>query len=141
MISLFAWHADWLPVWAATGLNYFIPIMTALAVIHEIYYVIYLHRSFDRLPAVVTLAEETMENNLQVRSYDVRFDVHGQSFTTRFSENMMGNNLAGKTECHILLQREKPHAIFIDSFSFMYMNLLFALMLVGLVYYASSNPL
>jgi hypothetical protein len=139
MLGLFIWHSTWVPTSAATALNYFIPFLALLVVVHEIYYVIYMHRAFISLDATVVRAEDTMDNNLPIRNYDVSSEFRGVKFTQRFSESALGNDLAGREHCHILVQRNPPHAIFIDSFKLKYLNLIFSLMLVCLVYYYYSH--
>jgi len=124
----------------AVILDYLIPILSLLVVAHEVYYIVYMQRAFIKLDATVVQQEDTTENNLPVKNYDVTSEFRGVTFTRRFSETALGNDLAGRTQCQILLQRLPPHAIFIDSFKIKYINLIFSLMLVYLVYYYYSQP-
>ena len=123
MVGLFIWHSTWVPAPIAVILDYLIPILSLLVVAHEIYYIVYMHRAFIKLDATIVQQEDTTV-----------------TFTRRFSESALGNDLAGRTQCQILLQRLLPHAIFIDSFKIKYINLVFSLMLVYLVYYYYRHP-
>ena len=140
MVGIFVWHSTWVPASIAVILDYLIPILSLLVLVHEIYYIIYIHRAFIKLDATIVKQEDSMENNLPVKNYDVTSEFRGVTFTRRFSESALGNDLADRTHCQILLQKLPPHAIFIDSFKIKYINLVFSLMLVYLVYYYYSHP-
>jgi hypothetical protein len=140
LAGLFIWHASWLPASAAMVLNYLIPAFTALIVINEIIYTIYLHRFFVKVNAEVIQKEDTVENKLPVKHYDLRFDFKGNTFVTQFSETMMSSNLSNITRCNILIHKKPPQIILVDGFKLKYMNLIFSLMLVYFVYYYFTNP-
>lgn len=140
MVGIFVWHSTWLPVPVSIILDYLIPILALVVVAHEIYYIVYMHRSFIKLNATIVQQEDTTENNLPIKNYDVTSEFRGVTFTKRFSESALGNDLAGRDHCNMLLQRLPPHAIFIDSFKLKYLNLIFSLMLAYLVYYYYSHP-
>ena len=139
MVGLFVWHSTWVPAPIAIILDYLIPILSLIVVAHEIYYIVHMHQAFIKLDATIVQQEDTSENNLLVKNYNVTSEFRGVTFTRRFSESALGNDLAGRTRCQILLQRLPPHAIFIDSFKIKYLNLIFSLMLVYLVYYYYSH--
>jgi hypothetical protein len=141
IIGTFAVQESWLPAQASAVLLLLIPFLALLNVLHEIGFVIYLHRAFDRIRADVVEIEGTNEKNkLPLRNYHVTFSFHSSPYTTQFSEGGIIQALAGKTQCYVLVDREVPHEVFIDSFSLKYMQLIYALLLAAMVYsYGNYN--
>jgi hypothetical protein len=121
-------------------LYYLIPTLAVVVVLNELFYILYLQRSFTRLHADVVPLEDSSDHHQAVKNYDVTFVYNGAPFTARFSETVLGSSLHGLASCRVLIQKQPPHMILIDGFKLRYMNLIFAFMLVYLVYYSLSNP-
>lgn len=141
ILGLFIWHSDWTPPVIAAVLDYAIPALAALVLLHEFGFIVYMRIAFLPIEATVVQQEDTVENKLPIKNYDVTFSFQGSPYTAHFSESIQSNDLDGLTHCRVLVQQEPPHAIFIDSFKLKYMHLIFAVVLVYMVYCYSVHSM
>lgn len=135
IIGIFAWNASWMPAAITAFLVYLIPVLAALNILHEIGVTAYLHIAFDSIKAdVVELDDTSGDKKLPEKNYHVTFLFNGAPYTTQFAEAGIINSLEDGAHCYVRVQRESPHAVFIDGFKLKYMNLCYAIVLAIMVY-------
>lgn len=127
MVSLFTWERfAWLHIVAVVAV--------VAEVLVEVMYMVYLHRSFERVVAVVEKENEVKsDDGLTTSLYLLRYDYRGEEHTCRYGDTILSDTFTGVTHCRLMIDKSDHRVVLIDDFKRRYLNLIFALLMLASV--------
>ena len=134
MLGFFIWHSDWLPASMTEMLNYILPVTAILAVLNEVLCTAYLFRAFDNVKGEVITEEDTQDNNMPVKNYQIRFEHKGMTYAFPHQEGIFSRGIEGRPTVNVLVDKKATGMVMLDSFTLKYMYIIVAFFIAWSIY-------
>ena len=134
MLGFFIWHSDWLPTSMTEMLNYILPVTAILAVLNEVLCTAYLFRAFDNVKGEVIAQEDTQDDNISVKNYQIKFEYKGMMYAFPHRESILSRSIEGRPLVNVLVDKNATGMVMIDSFKLKYMYVILAVFIGWTVY-------
>lgn len=130
LLGVISWQTDWMPdIWL--HIAHFITLIAAiLALIHEIGCVRYFSQQFIAVDAEVIHHADKRQDNMKVSTFLLKYKFEGADLACTYDDDVISHTIRGRDICRLLVYREDPTLVFIDTFRFRYLNLIMAIFLL-----------
>jgi hypothetical protein len=130
LIGIMAWQSTWLPATGMQILHLLTLIAAALGLLHEIVYVRYLSKFFTTVEAEVIHHADRQQNDMKVSTFLLKYNYDGAERACTYDDDIINHTIRGKSICKLIVHIKDPSLVFIDTFKFRYLNLIFAIFLL-----------